>query len=242
LPTWLTLNSPPPPLLLWVLGSMLTFALTSNALWFVRGTPLSTGRIAPVLLQAGRFAYYLGVPYLALGGWPLEPYRGLLAPGNLGLAALDASWPLSRWLEAAGTGVSLGLMTLGFVVVAWVNANRKGSAMRLGFSALPAWVLLIDGLYLQVHWAFYRGALAVLFDDLYVAVFWGLVLVSVEWLSSPFWRRCWRVADCAGDNWLLAVQALVTSLLFLLAPNLWVCLAVHWGLSLASAALLRSRP
>lgn len=241
MPPWLTFDAPAPPLLLWVLGSVVAFALASNALWLVRGTRLLAASWSPALLHAGRFLYYLGVPYLVLGGWPLQPYRGLLAPVNLGLAGLDAAWTPNRWLEAAGTGVSVGLLALGFVAVAWRNANRRGDAARLGFSAIPAWTLLVDGLYLQVHWAFYRAALAVLFDDLYVGVFWGLVLIYVEWLSSPFWRRCWRLQACAGDAWLRAVQALVSALLFLLTHNLWVCLVVHWALSLTAWGLARNR-
>jgi hypothetical protein len=241
-PAWLTLDSPPPSLLLWVGGSVLFFALASNALWLLRETRLATARLSSILLQAGRFAYYLGVPYLVLGGWPLQPYQGLLAPITLGLAGFDASWPLSRWLEAGGTGASVGLLAVGFVVLAWRNANRRGGATRLGFSATPAWVLLVDGLYLQVHWAFYRGALAVLLGDLYAAVFWGLVPVALEWLLNPFWRQRWHREACAGHNWLLAVQALVTSLLFLLAPNLWLCLAMHWALSLTSWALAHNQP
>lgn len=241
MPAWLTLDASAPPLLVWVLGSVLVLALGSNVLWLARGTrPLPAG-LGSALLQAGRFLYYLGVPYLVLGGWPLQPYRGLLAPANLGLVGLDAAWNAGRWLEAAGTGVSVGLLALGFVAVVWLNANRKASPARLGFSAIPAWTLFIDGLYFQVHWAFYRGALAVLFDDLYVGVFWGLALVYLELLSSPFWRRCWRTPACAGDAWLLTVQALVSALLFLLTHNLWVCVAVHLALSLTAWALARSR-
>ncbi len=241
MPAWLTLDAPAPPLLLWVLGSVLVYILGVNVLWLTRETRRLPAGAGSALYQAGRFLYYLGVPYLVLGGWPLEPHRGLLAPVTLGLAGLDATWTVSRWLEAAGTGVGVGLLALGFVALAWLNANRGQGAARLGFSAIPPWKVLIDGLYLQVHWAFYRGALAMLFDDLYVGVFWGLVLVCVELLSSPFWRRCWRTRACAGDAWLLGVQALVSALLFLLTHNLWICLAVHWALSLTGWGLARSR-
>ena len=241
MPAWLTLDSPAPPLLLWVLGSVLAFALASNALWLARESHLLPARFGSAMLHAGRFLYYLGIPYLALGGWPLRPYRGLLAPTNLGLAGLDALWTVGRWLEAAGTGVGVGLFAVGFVTVTWLNANRRGGTTHLGFSATSAWKLLADGLYLEVHWAFYRGALAVLFDDLYLGVFWGLALVYLELLSSPFWRHLWRQERCAGDAWLHVVQALVSALLFLITQNLWVCLVVHWALSLTSWALARTR-
>lgn len=242
MPAWLTLDSPPPPLLLWTLGSILVFALGSNLLWLTWDRRRLAAPFGAPLLQAGRFLYYLGVPYLVLGGWPLPPYRGLLAPVNLGIAGFDSAWNVARWLEAAGTGVSVGLFALGFVTVVWLNANRREGSTRLRLSATSAWPLLVDGLYLQVHWAFYRGALAVLFGDLYVGVFWGLALVHAEWLTSPFWRGCWRREERAGDAWLLAVQSLVSALLFLLTHNLWVCLAVHWALSLAVWALARKRP
>jgi hypothetical protein len=223
------------------LGSVLVYTLTSNALWWARGFPSLATRYGVALLHAGRFSYYLGIPYLVLGGWPLPPYRGLLAPINLGLVALDALWTPSRWLEAAGTGVAVGLFAVGFVSAAWLNANRRGVTTRLCFSAAPAWALVIDSLYLEVHWAFYRGALAVLFDDLYLGVFWGLALIYLERLSNPFWRRCWRQERCAGDAWLFMVRALVSALLFLLTQNLWVCLAVHWALALTSWVLARTR-
>ncbi len=242
MPAWLTFASPPPHLLLWLLGSVLAFVLASNGLWLVRGSHLLPAHLGPALLQAARFLYYLGVPYLVFGGWPLPPHRGLLAPSNLGLAGLDAFWTPGRWLQALGTGVGVGLFALGFVAVAWLNASRRSGTTRLGFSATPAWNLLVNGLYLEVHWAFYRGALAVLFDDLYLGVFWGLALVYVERLSSPFWRQCWRRELCAGDAWLFMVQALVSALLFLLTQNLLACLAVHWMLSLARWALARTRP
>ena len=94
-------------------------------------------------------------------------------------------------------------------------------------------MLLIDGLYCSVHWAFYRTALAVLRDDLYAGIFLGLALVYVEWSLNPFWRRGWRAPSRAGGQWLRAALALVAALVFLLTRNLWVCLGVHWGLELA---------
>ena len=224
-------------MLLWVLGSVLASILAGNALWSARERGLLAPRSGPALLHAARFVYYLGVPYLVLGGWPLPPYRGLLAPLNLGLAGFAPPWTVARWLEAAGTGLSVGFLAVGFVVAAWLNANRGRAVTHLGFAPSPVWLLLVDGLYRQMHWAFYRGALAVLFDDLYVGVFWGLALVLVEWVSSPAWWSCWRRERCAGDAWLLAVQAVVSALLFLLTSNLWVCLAVHWALSLLSVGL-----
>ena len=103
MPAWLTLDAPAPPLLLWVLGSVLVYVLGANVLWLARETRRLPASVGSVLYQAGRFLYYLGVPYLVMGGWPLEPHRGLLAPVTLGLAGLDATWTVSRWLEAAGT-------------------------------------------------------------------------------------------------------------------------------------------
>ena len=231
-----------PSLLAWVAGSILAFALASNLLWLGRDRPLARSLYGRWLAVAGRFAYYIGLPYLALGGWPLQPYRGLLAPASLGLVGLDGSWTVNRWLEAAGTGAGVGLLALLFLLLAWLNANRSSGTTRLSLPVRPAWTMVVDGLYLQVHWSFYRAALAVTVDDLYVGVFWGLGLTYLEWSLSPFWRRAWRLyRGQAGEVWLRAVLALVAALLFLLTHNLWVCLVVHWALALALWAVARGQ-
>jgi hypothetical protein len=213
------------PLALWIGGSLLVYAIVANALWFFRNSL----RPQPVrwLAQAGRFAFYLVVPYLALGGWPRQPYQGLLSLEDMGLVGLSEHWPVARWLEAAGIGLGWGGLALVLLALAWVSANRRDGCTWVVFSPSRWWTVLVGVLYLEVHWAFYRGALVVMLDDLYVAAFLGWVLVYLEWSLDPFWRQGWRLESRAAQRWLHAALALVTTVLFLLTRNLWVCLVVH---------------
>jgi len=177
--------------------------------------------------------FYLGIPYLVLGGWPRPPLRGLLSTQDLGLAGLGGTWPVDRWLDALGTGAGLGLVALLVLLAAWANANHPTGGLWLRFPARPWWSLLVDVVYLEVHWAFYRSALGVLLSDLYPAVWLGLGLVFVEWALSPFWRRGWRLPGQAAGEWLRAGLAVVVAFLFLLTRNLWVCVGVHSVIELA---------
>jgi hypothetical protein len=234
------------PLLPWILGSVLAYALATNALWLARRTTLWRQTSARWLAQIGRFLFFLVIPYLALGGWPRQPFQGFLSLDDLGLVGLYPLWPAASWLQAFGTGLGLGLVALLILLLAWGIANwgadRSARSFRLRFPARPWWALLVDVLYLEVHWAFYRGALAVALDDLYAGVFLGLGLIYVEWSLSPFWWRGWRRQQQAAVRWLRAALALVAALIFLLTYNLWVCLLVHGFIEFTFWHLGRARP
>ena len=216
------------PLWFWVLGSVLLYGLGTNLLFLARAAGWTRAGYTTGLVQGGRALFFLAIPYLALGGWPRRPFQGLLSLQDMGIVGFGGDWPVDRWLETAGTGFGLGLLSLMLLWLAWVNANWAGS--RLRFFARPWWSLLIDVVLLQIHLAFYRGALAVTANSLSAGVFWGLGLVYLEWFANPFWRRGWRKGAQAAEQWLRAAMALVTALLFFLTRNLWVCLGVHLAL------------
>lgn len=243
--TWLVQTYSESPLLLWVVGSIGVYGVGTNVLWLARRSPLWRGPFAGWLAQAARFLFYLGVPYLALGGWPRQPFHGLLSLDDLGLVGLVPLWPATRWLQAFGTGLGLGLVALLVLLLGWAVANWGGDdgarSSRLRFPVRPWWALLVDVLYLEVHWVFYRGALAVALDDLYTGVFVGLGLAYVEWGLSPFWRRGWRRDKQAPVRWLRAALALVSAIVFLLTRSLWVSLLVHALIELTFWRLGRAR-
>ena len=213
------------PLLLWVLASVVLYGLVTNLLYLVRGAGWRQASYSSGLVQIGRLFFFVGIPYLALGGWPRRPFQGLLSLQDIGLVGFGGDWPLDRWLEAAGTGFALGLLAFLVLGLAWANANRDGAVLR--FSHRPWWLLLADVVFFQVHWAFYRGALAVTADSISAGVFWGLGFVYLEWSTNPFWRRGWRKRTQAAELWLQAAMALVMALIFFLTRNLWVCFGVH---------------
>jgi hypothetical protein len=201
----LTLNYASSPLLFWVLGSVLVYALTTNLLWLTRSLGFWRSPYSRWLVQAGRFLFHLG---------------------------LSLDWPITRWLQAVGTALGVGLVALLIMALAWVNANRQADGSRLRFPPRAWWALLVDGLFLQGHWAFYRGALAVEFEDLYLGVFAGLALIYLEWGANPFWRRGWRSSSLVAGQWLRASLALLAAIVFLLTRNLWLCLGLHWLLEI----------
>jgi hypothetical protein len=219
------------PLLFWVLGSVSVYVLGRGLLWLVRSRSFWHSPYGRFLAQVGRFLFHLGIPYLALGGWPRQPFQGLLSLDDMGLVGFSERWPVTRWLESAGTGLGVGLVALSILALARAAARRNGDGLR--FQRRPWWQCLLDVIYLEVHWAFYRGALSVLLQDLYTATFVGLGLVYLEWGLDPFWRNGWRLETRAARLWLQAALALVASLIFLLTRNLWVCLGVHLLLGLA---------
>lgn len=213
------------PLAAWIGGSVLIYAVGSNVLWLFKDSLRRP--IARVLVQAGRLSFALIIPYLAWGGWPRRPYQSLLSLEDMGIVGLSERWPLTRWLEAAGIGLGLGALALVLLILAWAGANRRGGDTRLLFTPSHWWTVLVSVLYLEVHWAFYRGAVAVILDDAYAGMFLGLGLVYLEWSLSPFWRRSWRPASHAAESWLRASVALVIALLFFFSRNLWICLGIH---------------
>lgn len=227
------------PLWIWVWGSVLVYVLATNALWLIKDRWRSPHR--HWLVWLGRSLFFVVVPYLALGGWPRAPYQGLLSLADMGIVGLDERWPLTRWLEATGTGLGWGLVAMLILALAWASANRRTKLLWLRFPSRPWWLVLADGLFLGLHWAFYRGAVAVILDNVYAGVFLGLALVYLEWSLNPFWRWRWRLESQAATSWLRAAIALVVALLFFLNRNLWICMAVFWILEFALRYLGRER-
>lgn len=238
------------PVFSWVAGSILVYVVVANLLWWIRAAAWLESPYSRALFQLGRFLFYLVVPYLVLGGWHprvlgWQSQPGLLAPGDLGLVSLSLQWPLARWLKATGTGLALGFLALLLLLLAWVIAARRSTLEQpvriLSFAPRPWWAVLVSGLYMEIHWAFYRGGLAVALDDFYAGVLVGFAAVFLEWFLNPFWRAGWQTPSQAGQVWLDAGLALTSALIFLLTRNLWVCLAIHWLLALVFWLLARHR-
>lgn len=235
------------PLLFWVLGSFLLYVLVTNAAWVVsrgvKGWPALVSRYCRGLGEAVSALWFVGVPYLALGGWPLPPFSGLLSPADMGIAGLSGDWPVSRWLESAGTGLALGVAAVTALAAAWATANRGDR--RLGLPEHPWWQLPIHGFYREAHWVFYRAGLSAILADVYVGIWAALLLVLIEQGLNPTWRTTWRDPGRAGHPWLALGLALLSTLLFLLTRNLWICIAVHWlvsGIFLTVARTLAVEP
>ncbi len=204
-----------------------------------------------------RFAYFIGLPYIALilgvlparylglGGlnrlqatqsFPSE-FEHLTEPGrflaqirnNVSLIVLD-------WLPDVGKLVSLVLVALLLLGVAWLGYGYfrwriLSGLRRISTFRMKGYPSVVQVVYLAVHWSFYRGAIWLLADDLYLGVVGGVVLVGLEWILDAGWLH--QVQDpSAGEPPRIDASILVaTSSIFLFVPNLWLLLPVHWILA-----------
>jgi hypothetical protein len=103
----------------------------------------------------------------------------------------------------------------------------------------------IGVLYQAVHWSFYRSAIWVLTDDLYLSVLGGIVLVLVEWMLEPGWTERAQRAQSKEHRLIDASILVATSVMFFFVPNLWLLLPLHGLLATASrrmAGLARPHP
>jgi hypothetical protein len=237
---------------LWLAGSLLV------AILWVNLTPLfqnprpgtfgniasrvTTWRFSPWLLQFLRPLYYVGVPFAALA------WRGALSELYLGVSdGLSSS--LRGWAYGVGWAAALGVGAWGLLALGWWAYRRAVVATGEGATSVeidaPPWALLIDAIYFEAHWAFYRCVpIVALGEDAYRGTWLGLGLVAVEAVLDPEWRRGFVDPEKAPRQLMRAALAVVSSVFFVVTGdgNLWLAIAVHWGVSWGLAALARALP
>ena len=231
-------------LALWVIFSLGLYALGVDIAWHYR-RPRS-GRLArwtgaiqawPYrhwLLEAGRFVYYIGIPYAAL-------LRGVALPRLMGLTDPD-------WVRGIGLGAVMGMGTFLLLALMWWWYARAIAALplsareRWGASleddSINVWILLREAVYLETHWAFYRSAAILLLDDYYVGTFLGFLLVTLEWAVNPAWRRNLSLPWRSVNTLMRWSMAFATAIIFLFIRNLWVLVPIHWAIEIACHRLL----
>jgi len=204
-----------------------------------------------------RFVYYIGLPYIALilGVVPGR-YLGLVGPGQaqevgsgLGSGLLGQvrdyfSLVILNWLPNVGTVVALGAVTFIFLGVTWLgyaylkssllSGSISGGSNGLGSFRGDHGLGVMHVIYQAVHWSFYRSAVWLLTDDLYLGVLGGIILVVGEWVLVA--GRVHRVRYAPrGEVLLIDASVLVaTSLIFFFVPNLWLLIPIHWLLAVVS--------
>ena len=205
-----------------------------------------------------RFAYFIGLPYVAL-------ILGVLPARYLGLAGLNLpqagqsfssefahlsdlgrflaqiratiSLIMLDWLPEVGKLVGLGLVALLLLGLAWLGYGyfrwRILSSSRTGASTI--WIngypSVVQVVYQAVHWSFYRGAVWLLAGDLYLGVVGGVVLVGVEWILDAGWLHRAQGPLTGEPHRIDASLLVATSSIFLFVPILWLLLPVHWLLA-----------
>ena len=176
----------------------------------------------PWLVDFLRWGYMIGLPYLLL-------VSGILSPIHIGLVELDWVGTLRR------VGI-LAPATLIILLIAWWTYLRGGSKRRSvdrGWTREPLAIVCVTSLAetaaLQLHWAFYRASAATLpwVSDSYWAAWLGVLLILLQWGLNPWVWRSLRNADGAEDSVRRGALLIVSTALFLMCGNLWLCWLVH---------------
>jgi hypothetical protein len=218
---------------LWTLASMTVAVLV---ILFVSPPQLDRLRATTggrLLEQFLRLIYFIGVPYAAL-------LTGSLAAIDMGLTGAGGSilgWSPTEWLRGLSTALTLGAIVLLPIGLASRQIARAGQP--LGIDDRSAGAVIVDAIYAEIHWTFYRAAPLILLADVYAAVIFGVLLVGVEWIvvlirngvsPSPAERQQWLRRGA-----LLALSAA----LFMLTQNVWLAMLAHSVLELAWKVWLR---
>jgi hypothetical protein len=243
---------------LWLAGSLLLATLWTNLAWLFSPwveagrslddseslaerivVQLANWRFASTLFQALRLLYHIGLPFVALF-WGRDavisrflglqrlalPTAAALAEG----ASANANW--LDWANDAGWTAALGLGSWAMLLAAgWVRhqALARAGEPRLGSKA-TGWETLREALYHEIHWAFYRNAPIMAFG-FYWGTWAGLTLVALEAVLNPAWRKGLSTPGGAASLVLRAALAVISSLLYLQAQNLWLAILLHWGVT-----------
>lgn len=239
-------------LLLWTGVSIALYGTVTWVAWFSQpdqhGQPrgqlglvyarLSGSLAGRALLFFIRFAYYIGIPYLALLGHSLSlVVMGLLGTETADLPWWTLGWRLADWVGTLGWAAGLGAFTAGLLLAGWWSVGRAlGGGVPAG-GLHPAESLLLtarETLYSEIHWAFYRAAPLVLIADAYWAALAGMGIILIEWIIDPFWH-----AGLAGGSRreALLMQAVwlgLSTCLFVLTHNVWPILILHTALAWAT--------
>jgi hypothetical protein len=251
---------------LWLGGSLMLAVLYANLAWFFRQprpgaigksiTRLVAWRFSPWLLQFLRLLYYIGVPVAAVL-WGHDAIVGRLLglqPLNLPASGGDKVGTdiTGNWLDWAydvGWAAALGVGAWVLLTLGWWSYRRalhsagiaRGSENTATVEGRSRWALLREAAYHEVHWAFYRNA-PILAVGMYWGLWLGLIVVALEAVLNPAWRKGLANPHTAPCQLARAALAIVSNTLFLLTQNLWLALTVHWGASWGLAAVARISP
>lgn len=163
--------------------------------------------------ELARWIYYLAFPWATL----MLGYSTMRA---LGVWGMD-------WLAPA---LQFGALILGAVVVivwVWQPYARAEHPHALDESGWNWARHLIEILYQEAHWAFYRCGPILWLNDFYWGSFFGLLLVLIEGWSNPTVRGNVRDITRADAPLWSGSIAIISTIVFILTQNTWYCLLVH---------------
>jgi len=213
---------------LWIATSVLLSALVNGLAWRLR--PAGDGIRRPIrwllsaLRQAGRFLYFVGLPYVAL-------LSGLIPATQVGL--VNRQWLRDLTLSLPlGLGAFLALLLLRALTL-WREKTAPGGVLT-GEPSPPLWATLRESVYQEIHWAFYRSAPLLAMDDRAQGITLGLGIVALEAWLNPAWRERWHHPHLAATALRTAGLAVIMAVVFGITGNLWITLGLHAAVESAS--------
>jgi HAD superfamily hydrolase (TIGR01509 family) len=189
-----------------------------------------------ILASVMRFLYFVGVPAVAL-------FSSITLPRFMGLTGID-------WFPSIVRGTALGLGGFALLALGWLyyisslsslpttsqaSPPSKGEATPRPYSSGAT--LLITAIYLEVHWAFYRSLPLLILDDRYTGVVLGFLMVVLEWFCDPAWRWSWGHAREMEKTLPGVAVAAVMAVIYLFTQNLWLCVPIHWLITVGLSRL-----
>lgn len=205
----------------WTLASMVIFVLVTLAVSPARAAQLRLTPGGRFIESVARLLYYVGLPYLTL-------LTNSLAPIDLGLAGNSGpllGWSTPDWLAALNDWLVVGLIAL--IPIGGVARQLAHHARPLGIDVRPTSSIIVDSVYSEIHWAFYRAAPLILLGDVYVATLAGAGLILVE-QAVTLAHRGLSAEPEERQSWLgQALLLTMSATLFALTRNLWLIVALH---------------
>jgi hypothetical protein len=217
------------------LVSAILYALVSNVAWRLSHLPVSeigagwqraaTQPVLRPLYQIVRLLFYVGMPFAAL-------YFGWIDLRAMGLGALD-------WADGVRWTIIILLAAWLFLMVIWLPYLRATSDVPpVSQAALSFPRRMVELIYMQAHWAFYRAAGIVFFTgvirgELYWGALLGLALTCLEAFANPQVRsQLTRVGEADSVVW-NAGQAVLNTFAFLVTRNLLFVVGIHFMLEVS---------
>lgn len=207
------------------------YALVANLAWANRRWTLrsdrlgrfalwsSTSRVAHVLAHLGRWIYFLLIPWGTLTlGWTTTRALGI--------------WRLD-WQTTIVPFAALGISAMVAVIWVWRPYARTLHPHAVDETGWYWAGQIVESVYQETHWAFYRSSPVLWLGDVYWGGFFGLVLVLIESWSNPHIRAgVDEVTRADAPLWRLCL-GIISTLIFITTQNSWYCLIIHVLLALA---------
>ncbi len=171
-----------------------------------------------------RWIFYLGLPYTAL------------------VLGYDTVRALGIWnIDWIGTLVYAGILAAGMAIVflwVWRPFAQAQHPHTIDESRWGWPRHVVETIYQEAHWAFYRSGPILWLGDAYWGSFVGLALVLIEGWSNPEVRENAHDISRADAPLWTGSLAVMSTVVFVFTQNAWYALAIHALLDLGLRGII----